>query len=50
MQLAQNTSPGFPANPEAPQSAPPMPSEMMPPSPEQGMMNGIETARTETLQ
>jgi hypothetical protein len=50
MTLPQNTSPGFPAQPEAPQPIPQMPNEMMPPSPEQGMMNGIETARTETLQ
>lgn len=49
MQLTQNTSPGFPANPEQPGEEPMAPEQMMPLSPEQGAMNGIETQRNEGM-
>jgi len=51
MQLKQNTSPGFPANPEQINNAQPAPEQPLEPiSPEQGANAGIETQRNETLQ
>lgn len=47
--INQNTSPGFPAIPEQTEVAPMAPEQMMPTSPEQGAMNGIETQRNEGM-
>jgi len=49
-QVEQNTSPGFPANPQQPSMAMPgMPKAMMPASPEVGGLKGIETMRQDSL-
>jgi len=51
LNVNQNTSPGFPANPGPDNPLPPeSASPIMPESPETGAMNGIETMRNERLQ
>lgn len=50
MDLPVNTSPGFPANGNAPVPMPETPEVAMPVSPEMGMKNGIETMRNESVE